>query len=88
MTFLSDTATQRTSEKAQATQASQRTNVGADCSITFFDHVPEFDRQHVRGVVAALLEAKQAMMRDGAAEPSLLEVAEGLGVGRRLDAQR
>jgi hypothetical protein len=87
MTFLSDAVTQSTSEKVQAPEFSQRTNA-ADCSITFFDHVPEADRQQVRDVVAALLVAKQAMMHGGANEPSLLEVAERLGVGRRLDAPR
>jgi hypothetical protein len=88
MTFPSSGAKERASEEARHLQADQRTNGAADCSITFFDHVPEADRQHVRGVVAALLEAKQTMMPDSAGDPSLLEVAEALGIGRRFDIRR
>jgi hypothetical protein len=88
MTLPSDAAKRCISNEAQAPLASQRSSDDADCPVTFFDHVPEVDRQQVRDVVAALLTAKRTMMRGGAAEPSLLEVAEALGVGRRVEISR
>lgn len=88
MTLPSDAALRRTLGQSPASEIGQRTDRAADCSITFFDHVPDADRQKIRGVVAALIEAKQTMMRGGAAEPSLLEVAEALGVGRRVEISR
>lgn len=88
MTLPSDSAQRRTLNESPASEASQRTDRAADCSITFFEHVPDADRQQIRDVVAALLATKQTMMRDGAAEPSLLEVVEALGVGRRVEISR
>jgi hypothetical protein len=88
MTFPSSGAKERPSEEARQLQADQRTNGAADCSIAFFDHLPEADRQQIRDVVAALLAAKQTMTLDGATEPSLFEAAEALGIGERLVIRR